>query len=43
MRSRRGMQIRRMREWLALSAAIALIPWTIYLGLTLPQNYTAQH
>jgi hypothetical protein len=37
------MQIRRMREWLALSAAIALIPWTIYLGLTLPQNYTAQH
>jgi hypothetical protein len=43
MRSRRGMQIRRMREWLALTAAIALIPWTIYLGLTLPQNYTAQH
>jgi hypothetical protein len=37
------MQIRRMREWLALTAAIALIPWTIYLGLTLPQNYTAQH
>ncbi len=32
-----------MREWLALTAAIALIPWTIYLGLTLPQNYTAQH
>jgi hypothetical protein len=43
MRSRRGMQIRRMREWLALSAAVALIPWTIYLGMTLPQNYTAQH
>jgi hypothetical protein len=37
------MQIRRMREWLALTAAIALIPWTVYLGLTLPQNYTAQH
>jgi hypothetical protein len=37
------MQIRQMREWLALTAAIALIPWTIYLGLTLPQNYTAQH
>jgi hypothetical protein len=36
-------QIRRIREWLALSAAIALIPWTIYLGLTLPQSYTAQH
>jgi hypothetical protein len=37
------MQIRQMREWLALTAAIALIPWTIYLGLTLPENYTAQH
>ena len=43
MRSRRGMQIRQMREWLALTAAVALIPWTIYLGLTLPENYTAQH
>ena len=36
-------RIRRIREWLALSAAIALIPWTIYLGLTLPNSYTAQH
>ena len=43
MRSRRLVQIRRIREWLALSAAVALIPWTIYLGLTLPQSYTAQH
>ena len=43
MRSRRLIQIHRIREWLALSAAIALIPWTIYLGLTLPQSYTAQH
>jgi hypothetical protein len=43
MRSRRVVQIRRIREWLALCAAIALIPWTIYLGLTLPQSYTAQH
>jgi uncharacterized membrane protein len=43
MRSRRVVQIRRIREWLALSAAIALIPWTIYLGLSLPQSYTAQH
>jgi hypothetical protein len=42
-RSRRLIQIQRIREWLALSAAIALIPWTIYLGLTLPQSYTAQH
>jgi uncharacterized membrane protein len=43
MRSRRLVQIRRMREWLALSAAIALIPWTVYLALTLPQSYSAQH
>jgi len=43
MRSRRVIQIRRTREWLALSAAIALIPWTVYLGLTLPQSYSAQH
>jgi hypothetical protein len=43
MRSRRLGQIRRIREWLALCAAIALIPWTIYLGLTLPQSYAAQH
>jgi hypothetical protein len=42
-RSRRLIQIHRIREWLALSAAIALIPWTIYLGLTLPQSYNAQH
>lgn len=28
---------------MALCAAIALIPWTVYLGLTLPQSYTAQH
>ncbi|WP_142280058.1 hypothetical protein [Mycobacterium paraense] len=43
MRSRRLVQIRRLREWLALCAAIALIPWTIFLGMTLPQSYTAQH
>lgn len=43
MRSRRVGQIRRIREWLTLCAAVGLIPWTIYLGLTLPQSYTAQH
>jgi hypothetical protein len=43
MRSRRLIEIRRIREWLTLYAAIALIPWTIYLGLTLPESYTAQH
>jgi hypothetical protein len=31
------------REWLALCAAIALTPWTVYLGFTLPQSYSAQH
>jgi hypothetical protein len=43
MHSRRVIQIRRTREWLALCAAIALVPWTVYLGLTLPQSYSAQH
>jgi hypothetical protein len=43
MLSRRSVQIRRIRDWLTLCAAITLIPWTIYLGLTLPQNYNAQH
>ena len=43
MRSRRLVQIRRIREWVALCAVIALIPWTVFLGLTLPQSYTAQH
>jgi hypothetical protein len=43
MRSRRVIQIRRTREWLTLCAGIALIPWTVYLGFTLPQNYSAQH
>ena len=38
-----SVKIRRIRGWLALCAAIALIPWTIYLGLTLPQSYSAQH
>lgn len=42
-RSRRVLQIRRIREWLALCAGLALIPWTVYLGLTLPQSYPAQH
>jgi hypothetical protein len=43
MRSRRSVQIRRIREWLALCAAVALVPWTVYLGFTLPQSYNAQH
>ena len=43
MRSRRLVQIRRIREWLALTAVVALIPWTVYLGFTLPQSYAAQH
>lgn len=42
-RSRRVVQIRRIREWLALCTGLALIPWTIYLGLTLPESYPAQH
>jgi hypothetical protein len=43
MRSRRSIRIRRIRAWLAVCAAIALVPWTIYLAFTLPESYTAQH
>ncbi len=43
MRSRRSIQIRRIRWRLALSAAIALIPCIVYLALTLPANYVAQN
>ena len=43
MQAQHSVQIRRIRDWLTLCAAIALIPWTIYLGLTLPQSYNAQH
>jgi hypothetical protein len=42
-RSRRSIQIRRIRWWLTLSAAIALIPWIVYLAVTLPENYPAQN
>ena len=43
MRPRRLVQVRRIREWLALCAAVALLPWTVYLGFTLPESYSAQH
>ena len=42
-RSRRSIEIRRIRSWLTISAAIALIPWIVYLALTLPQDYEAQN
>jgi hypothetical protein len=42
-RSRRSIQIRRIRSWLTLSPAIALIPWIAYLAVSLPQNYVAQN
>jgi hypothetical protein len=42
-RSRRAIEIRRIRSWLTVSAALALIPWIVYLGYTLPQSYVAQN
>ena len=42
-RSRRAMEIRRIRSWLSLNASVVLIPWIVYLAFTLPQNYVAQH
>jgi hypothetical protein len=42
-RSRRSIEIRRIRSWVTLSAAIALVPWIVYLALSLPHNYVAQN
>jgi hypothetical protein len=42
MRSRRSIEIRRIRVWLSVSAAIALVPWIVYLALSLPEDYVAQ-
>ncbi len=36
-------QIRRIRLWLTVGAAIALIPWIVYLAFTLPENYAAHN
>jgi hypothetical protein len=33
----------RLISWLFLTAAIALIPWIVFLGLTLPPKYDAGH
>ena len=36
-------RIRRLRLWVSVAAAIALVPWIAYLVLTLPQNYVAHN
>jgi hypothetical protein len=36
-------RIRRLRLWLMIGASVALIPWIIYLALTLPENYVAHN
>ncbi len=36
-------QIRRLRLWVSAAAAIALIPWIVYLALSLPENYVAHN
>lgn len=36
-------RIRRRRLALNLVAAVALIPWIVYLGMTLPDRYVARH
>jgi hypothetical protein len=42
-RSRRSLEIRRIRSWLTLTSAVVLVPWIAYLASTLPANYSAQH
>jgi hypothetical protein len=36
-------RVRRIRLWLMTGAVIGLVPWTVYLGLTLPDKYVAHH
>ncbi len=36
-------RIRRRRLVLIIGSAVLLIPWTIYLGLTLPQKYVSRN
>ncbi|MBF4998099.1 hypothetical protein IRT45_13150 [Nocardia sp. BSTN01] len=34
---------RGLRLWLMVGGSIAMIPWLVYLGFTLPQDYNANH
>ncbi|MFC7752400.1 hypothetical protein [Tsukamurella soli] len=36
-------RIRRVRVSLMMSGSVALIPWIVFLGLTLPNRYVADH
>jgi hypothetical protein len=36
-------RIRRIRLWLMIGASIGLIPWIVYLALTLPEKYVAHN
>jgi hypothetical protein len=36
-------RIRRLRLWVSIAAAIGLVPWIVYLALTLPPNYVAHN
>lgn len=33
----------RVLPWVYLAGALALVPWTLYLALTLPTNYVTAH
>jgi hypothetical protein len=35
--------IRRIRLWVSGAAAVAMIPWIVYLSLTLPKTYRVEH
>jgi hypothetical protein len=36
-------RMRRLRLWLIVGSAAALVPWTLFLALTLPSRYVAQN
>ncbi|MBN9634231.1 hypothetical protein QDT91_28330 (plasmid) [Mycolicibacterium aubagnense] len=42
-RTLRSRAVGRVRAWISVIAAVALVPWILYLGGTLPQDYAAAH
>ena len=35
--------IGKIRSWVSTAAAVALLPWIVYLAATLPEDYTAEN
>ena len=42
-RAHRTRAIGKIRSWVSTAAAVALLPWIVYLAATLPEDYTAEN